>query len=118
MSLELGSLALVKPVIERLIATVSRDTIDGSEVWQTIAFMLLDSLVQLSGLEKQHIVLSTLVGQGILTNLLCARHQGVRFAIAVGAETGSRYIPHASCFSKSWNSDDLNPLDISEAFNE
>ncbi|KAF7373366.1 hypothetical protein MSAN_00546200 [Mycena sanguinolenta] len=69
-SLELGSLALMKPVMERLIATISRDAIDGSEVWKTIAFMLLDSLVQLSGAEKQHVVLSALVRHGILTNFV------------------------------------------------
>ncbi|KAF7345118.1 hypothetical protein MVEN_01675900 [Mycena venus] len=69
-SLELGSLALMKPAMERLIATISRDAIDGSEVWKTIAFMLLDSLVQLSGLEKQHVVLSALVRHGILTNFV------------------------------------------------
>ncbi|KAJ7482279.1 nucleoporin Nup186/Nup192/Nup205 [Mycena galericulata] len=69
-SLELGSLALMKSVMERLVATISRDAIDGSEVWKTVAFMLLDSLVQLSGLEKQHIVLSALVRHGILTNFV------------------------------------------------
>ncbi|KAJ6461668.1 nucleoporin Nup186/Nup192/Nup205 [Mycena sanguinolenta] len=69
-SLEPGSLTLMKPVMERLIATISRDAIDGSEVWKTIAFMLLDSLVQLSGAEKQHVVLSALVRHGILTNFV------------------------------------------------
>ncbi|KAJ7145837.1 nucleoporin Nup186/Nup192/Nup205 [Mycena epipterygia] len=69
-SLELGSLSLMKGVMERLIATISRDAIDGSEVWKTVAFMLLDSLVQLSGLEKQHIVLSSLIRHGILTNFV------------------------------------------------
>ncbi|KAJ7620549.1 nucleoporin Nup186/Nup192/Nup205 [Mycena polygramma] len=69
-SLELGSLSLMKGVMERLVATISRDAIDGSEVWKTIAFMLLDSLVQLSGLEKQHIVLTALVRHGILTNFV------------------------------------------------
>ncbi|KAJ7058139.1 nucleoporin Nup186/Nup192/Nup205 [Mycena amicta] len=69
-SLELGSLSLMKPAMERLVATISRDAIDGSEVWKTIAFMLLDSIVQLSGRDKQHIALSTLVRQGILTNFV------------------------------------------------
>ncbi|KAJ7682921.1 nucleoporin Nup186/Nup192/Nup205 [Mycena rosella] len=69
-SLELGSLSLMKGAMERLIATISRDAIDGSEVWQTVAFMLLDSLIQLSGLEKQHVVLSALVRHGILTNFV------------------------------------------------
>ncbi|KAF7297146.1 hypothetical protein MIND_00947600 [Mycena indigotica] len=70
LSLELGSLSLMKPAIERLVATISRDAIDGSEVWKTVAFMLLDSLVQLSGQDKQHVALSTLVRQGILTNFV------------------------------------------------
>ncbi|KAJ6526561.1 nucleoporin Nup186/Nup192/Nup205 [Mycena vulgaris] len=69
-SLELGSLSLMKGAMERLIATISRDAIDGSEVWKTVAFMLLDSLVQLSGLEKQHIVLTALVRHGVLTNFV------------------------------------------------
>jgi nuclear pore complex protein Nup205 len=60
----------MKGAMERLIATISRDAIDGSEVWKTVAFMLLDSLVQLSGLEKQHVVLSALVRHGILTNFV------------------------------------------------
>ncbi|KAJ7279033.1 hypothetical protein C8J57DRAFT_1434189 [Mycena rebaudengoi] len=69
-TLELGSLSLMKGAMERLVATISRDAIDGSEVWKTIAFMLLDSLIQLSGLEKQHVVLSALVRHGILTNFV------------------------------------------------
>ncbi|KAJ7776687.1 hypothetical protein B0H14DRAFT_3508209 [Mycena olivaceomarginata] len=66
--LELGSLVLMKPAMEHLIATVSRDALDRSEVWKIIVFMLLDSLVQLSGIEKQYVVLSALVQHGILTN--------------------------------------------------
>ncbi|KAJ7310948.1 hypothetical protein DFH08DRAFT_974109 [Mycena albidolilacea] len=51
--LELGSLVLMKPAMEHLIATVSQDALDRSEVWKIIVLMLLDSLVQLSGIEKQ-----------------------------------------------------------------
>ncbi|KAJ6619045.1 nucleoporin Nup186/Nup192/Nup205 [Mycena sp. CBHHK59/15] len=69
-TLEHGSLSLIKSVAERLVATISRDAIDGSEVWKTVAFMLLDSLIQLSGLEKQHVVLSALVRHGILSNFV------------------------------------------------
>ncbi|KII84114.1 hypothetical protein PLICRDRAFT_702060 [Plicaturopsis crispa FD-325 SS-3] len=69
-ALETGSLAIMKSVTERLIATISRDAIDGTEVWKTIAFMLLDSLVQLSRAEKQHIILSAIVRRGILSNFV------------------------------------------------
>ncbi|KAJ7082267.1 hypothetical protein B0H15DRAFT_994091 [Mycena belliarum] len=41
-------------------ALPSRDAIDGSEVWKTVALMLLDFLFQLPRLEKQHVVLPAL----------------------------------------------------------
>ncbi|KAF9556462.1 hypothetical protein CPC08DRAFT_641486 [Agrocybe pediades] len=68
--LELGCLAVMKQVMERLVATIARDAIDGTEVWKTVAFMLLDALVQLSGLEKQHAVLASLGRHGILSNFV------------------------------------------------
>ncbi|KAF7966977.1 hypothetical protein HWV62_36310 [Athelia sp. TMB] len=69
-ALESGSLAVMKNVIERLVATIARDAIDGTEVWKTVAFMSLDSLVQLSRSEKPHTVLSALVRHGILSNFI------------------------------------------------
>lgn len=69
-SLESGSLAVMKNMLERLVATISRDAIDGTEVWKTVAFMLLDALVQLSGVEKPHVVLSALARHGILSNFV------------------------------------------------
>lgn len=73
-ALQSNSLSLMKSVIERLVTTIARDAIDGTEVWRTVAFMLLDSLVQLSGLERQHVVLAALVRQGVLNNFV----QGVK----------------------------------------
>ena len=69
-SLELGCLAVMKPAMERLTATIARDAIDGTEVWKSVAFMLLDAIVQLSSLEKQHIILSALNKHGILMNFI------------------------------------------------
>lgn len=69
-SLELSCLNVMKPALERLIGTISRDAIDGTEVWKTVAFMLLDAMVQLSSLEKQHPVLSFLNRHGVLTNFV------------------------------------------------
>ncbi|CAA7262620.1 unnamed protein product [Cyclocybe aegerita] len=69
-ALELGCLVVMKPVVERLVTTISRDAIDGTEVWKTVAFMLLDATVQLSSLEKQHVVLSSLNRHGILSNFV------------------------------------------------
>ncbi|TFK69765.1 hypothetical protein BDN72DRAFT_959281 [Pluteus cervinus] len=75
-NLEAGSLNVMKPAIDRLVSVISRDAIDGTEVWKTIAFMLLDALVQLSGTEKQHVVLGPLTRHGILSNFV----QGIREA--------------------------------------
>ncbi|KAI0270638.1 nucleoporin Nup186/Nup192/Nup205 [Gloeopeniophorella convolvens] len=65
-NVEAGSLAVLKPVAERLVATVSRDATDGTEVWKTVAYMLLDCLVNLSRGDKQGAILSTLVRHGFL----------------------------------------------------
>ncbi|KAG6810860.1 hypothetical protein H0H92_010044 [Tricholoma furcatifolium] len=69
-ALQTGSLDVLKGHMERLIATVSRDAIDGTEVWKTVAFMLLDALVELSGAEKHHLVSASLNKHGILVNLV------------------------------------------------
>ncbi|KAI0830134.1 nucleoporin Nup186/Nup192/Nup205 [Trametes gibbosa] len=60
------SIAIFKPTMERLVAIVSRDAIDGTEVWKTVAFMLLDSLVRLSRWEKHSSPLAALSRQGFL----------------------------------------------------
>jgi nuclear pore complex protein Nup205 len=61
-----GCLAVLKPVAERLVTTVSRDATDGTEVWKTVAYMLLDCLVNLSRDDKHGNILSTLVRHGFL----------------------------------------------------
>ncbi|KAF9238369.1 nucleoporin Nup186/Nup192/Nup205 [Melanogaster broomeanus] len=59
-ALEVGTLSVMKSVMERLVATISRDAIDGTEVWKTVAFMLLDSLTHLCRTEKSRALLSAL----------------------------------------------------------
>ncbi|KAF8918329.1 nucleoporin Nup186/Nup192/Nup205 [Mucidula mucida] len=68
--IQANSLALMKGGLERLVTTIARDAIDGSEVWKTVAFNLLTSLCQLSVAEKQYLVLTYLVRHGILTNFI------------------------------------------------
>ncbi len=62
-----GNLAVLKPVAERLVTTVSRDATDGTEVWKTVAYTLLDCLVDLSRGDKHGAILSTLVRHGFLS---------------------------------------------------
>ncbi|KAI0742693.1 nucleoporin Nup186/Nup192/Nup205 [Daedaleopsis nitida] len=70
LSLIVTSLSILKPAMERLIAIVSRDAIDGTEVWKTVAFMLLDSLVRLSRWEKHSSSLAALARQGFLSGFV------------------------------------------------
>ncbi|ESK89924.1 nucleoporin [Moniliophthora roreri MCA 2997] len=68
--IQTNSLNLMQSSLERLVVIISRDAIDGTEVWRTVAFMLLDSLVQLSALDKNHPVPLHLVRHGILSNFV------------------------------------------------
>ncbi|PBK92623.1 hypothetical protein ARMGADRAFT_1165701 [Armillaria gallica] len=68
--IQVNSLSLMKGHLERLVTMISRDAIDGTEVWKTVAFMLLTSLCQLSAAEKQYSVLLCLVRHGILSNFV------------------------------------------------
>ncbi|KAH9982000.1 nucleoporin Nup186/Nup192/Nup205 [Russula compacta] len=61
-----GCFAVLKPVAERLVATISRDATDGTEVWKTVAYMLLDCLINHSRDDKHGNILSTLVRHGFL----------------------------------------------------
>ena len=68
--LDLGTLAAINKDVDGLVSTVSRDAIDGTEVWKTVSFTLLDSLVALSRLERPHRVLSILARKGYLNNFV------------------------------------------------
>ncbi|KAG0707241.1 nucleoporin Nup186/Nup192/Nup205 [Suillus ampliporus] len=98
-ALELGTLAALKSVLERLVTIVSRDSIDGTEVWKTVAFMLLDSLSQLCRSDKSRMLLTSLVRYGILSNFV----QGLK-----EAESQMQYVLKP-------DPDDLNPLYVYEA---
>lgn len=68
--LESGSLAAMKSVLERLASTISRDALDGSEVWKTVAFTLLDSLIHLCRADQTRTLLTALVRYGFLSNFV------------------------------------------------
>ncbi|KAF9219350.1 hypothetical protein BS17DRAFT_804452 [Gyrodon lividus] len=98
-ALEVGTLSAMKNVMERLVTTISRDAIDGTEVWKTVAFMLLDSLTHLCRMEKSRTLLSTLVRYGVLSNF-------VR-----GLKEAEMHLQHVL----KPDPDDLNPLYVYEA---
>ncbi|KAH0834004.1 hypothetical protein J3R83DRAFT_11240 [Lanmaoa asiatica] len=98
-TLEAGSLSVLKSVMERLVSTISRDAIDGTEVWKTVAFMLLDSLAHLCRADKSRVLLSTLVRYGVLSNFV----RGLK-----EVETHLQFVLKP-------DPDDLNPLYVYEA---
>ncbi|THH18242.1 hypothetical protein EW146_g2707 [Bondarzewia mesenterica] len=119
-TLEAGSLMVLKPIIERLVSVISRDATDGTEVWKTVAFMLLDCLVYLSREDKQHSVLSALARHGFLLNFVLGLKEsdmrlqsvlkpdpGMSFLMGVLFQLPATYEIHIS--------DDLNPLYVYEA---
>jgi len=65
-----GTLNSMRDVIDPLVVVVARDAIDGTEVWKTIAFILLDALVQLGEQGKQSIIITALSKDGILSNFV------------------------------------------------
>ncbi|KIJ30184.1 hypothetical protein M422DRAFT_214674 [Sphaerobolus stellatus SS14] len=72
--LEASTLSIINKDVDGLVALISTDAIDGLEVWKTISFALLDSLVALSRLERSHKVLSVLSRRGYLQNFV----QGIK----------------------------------------
>lgn len=67
---EKGTIEIIAGVADRLVPLVCRDAIDGSEVWKSAAFTLLDSLVRLSRAHRQHKILNVLARQGYLQNFV------------------------------------------------
>ncbi|KAH7108531.1 nucleoporin Nup186/Nup192/Nup205 [Auriculariales sp. MPI-PUGE-AT-0066] len=74
--LETGTLAIINAFVDRLVPTVCKDATDGAEVWKTVAFTLLDTLVRLSRTEKRHAVLQSLTKSGYLSNFVLDLKRG------------------------------------------
>lgn len=67
---ETGTVDIIASVADRFVPLVCRDAIDGSEVWKSAAFTLLDSLVRLSRLHRQDKILNVLARQGYLQSFV------------------------------------------------
>ncbi|CUA76159.1 Nuclear pore complex protein Nup205 [Rhizoctonia solani] len=69
-NLESSTLQVLNKFVDRLVPLVCRDAIDGSDVWKTIAFTFLESLVRVSRMEKAHRVLGIMSRQGFLAHFV------------------------------------------------
>ncbi|KAG9119549.1 hypothetical protein FRC07_005386 [Ceratobasidium sp. 392] len=67
---ETSALSVLNKYVDRLVPLVCRDAVDGSDVWKTVAFTFLESLIRISRLEKQHRVLNIMARQGFLQHFV------------------------------------------------
>ncbi|QRV99341.1 structural constituent of nuclear pore protein [Ceratobasidium sp. AG-Ba] len=74
--LESSALGVLNRYVDRLVPVVCRDAIDGSDVWKTVAFTFLESLVRVSRLEKAHRVLGIISRQGFLQHFVHSVAEG------------------------------------------
>ncbi|KAG9095701.1 hypothetical protein FRC06_009514, partial [Ceratobasidium sp. 370] len=68
--LEASALGVLNKYVDRLVPLVCRDAVDGSDVWKTVAFTFMESLIRISRLEKQHRVLNIMARQGFLQHFI------------------------------------------------
>ena len=108
--------AMLKPSMERLIAIVSRDAIDGTEVWKTVAFMLLDSLVRLSRWDKRPASLSALAKQGFLSGFVRGlKESDLLLQSVLKPDPSQSFSRNYKLHICSYPSGDLNPLYVYES---
>ncbi|TIB02516.1 hypothetical protein E3P96_02113 [Wallemia ichthyophaga] len=69
-NLESESQYLLESAFQQLIPIICRDCVDGSEVWKTVAFSVLDGLVALSSKSGSHAPLNIIVKHGFLRNFI------------------------------------------------
>ncbi|GJJ07119.1 hypothetical protein Clacol_001319 [Clathrus columnatus] len=68
--LENSVLSILNQDLDGIVSLISTDAIDGTEVWKTVSFTLLDSLICISRLEKQHRALNIISRKGFLQNFV------------------------------------------------
>ncbi|KAG8742094.1 hypothetical protein FRC10_002030 [Ceratobasidium sp. 414] len=81
--LEASTLGVLNKYVDRLVPFVCRDAVDGSDVWKTVAFTFLESLIRVSRLEKQHRVLNIMARQGFLQHFVQSVTEGGEQLVAV-----------------------------------
>jgi nuclear pore complex protein Nup205 len=114
--LESTCVAIMKESLDRLLSIVARDAIDGTEIWKTVAFMLLDSLIRLSGKDKTHAITSTLVRHGILANLVRSLSDSdSRLQAVLSPDPGKLIFACRTSHMLIADTDDLNALYVYEA---
>lgn len=114
--LEAGTLSAMKSAMERLVSTISRDAIDGTEVWKTVAFMLLDSLAHLCRMDKSRTLLLSLVKYGVLSNFVRGLKEAeMHLQYVLKPDPGMVFVCLSCGFLLRLIADDLNPLYVYEA---
>lgn len=111
-----GSLSILKPAMENLVALVSRDAIDGTDVWKTVAFMLLDSLVRLSQFERQPAVITVMSRSGFTRGFVHGvKETDSQLQAVLKPDPGMPLLTLPGLPSLIFPTDELNPLYVYEA---
>ncbi|KAF8305838.1 hypothetical protein DL93DRAFT_2120780 [Clavulina sp. PMI_390] len=74
----IGTLKIVNVVADKFVPMVCRDAIDGSEIWRTVAYALLGSLIRLGKQEKSQKVLGAIVKGGFLQTIVASLKESSR----------------------------------------
>jgi nuclear pore complex protein Nup205 len=69
-TLDGGTLAIFLSVIDKLAPILCRDALDGSEIWKTVAYTTLETLVTASKEDRSHRLLSVLAKTGYLRSFV------------------------------------------------
>ncbi|TIA87204.1 hypothetical protein E3P99_03320 [Wallemia hederae] len=68
--LETDSQYLLESAFQQLVPIICRDCVDGSEVWKTVSFSVLDGLISLSSKNGSSTVLNIIAKHGFLRNFI------------------------------------------------
>lgn len=68
--LEIGTLSILTSAMEKLAPVVCRDALDGSEIWKTVAYTALESLVTATKEDCTHRLISVLSRSGYLQSFV------------------------------------------------
>ncbi|CDZ97366.1 Uncharacterized conserved protein [Phaffia rhodozyma] len=68
--LESGSLSILVGAMDRLAPIICKDALDGSQIWKTVAYTALESLVTASRTDRSHKLLNLLARHGYLRNFV------------------------------------------------
>lgn len=69
-SLEAGSLSILLSTMDRVVPIICRDALDGSEIWKTVAYAALETLLAASASDRSYKLVGILYRNGYLQSFI------------------------------------------------